>query len=48
MATKLSAAKIATAAGCDMIITNGADPRILYNIADGEKVGTRFLSGGKA
>ena len=48
MATKLSAAKIAVGAGCDMIIANGADPDILYAIADGEKVGTRFIAGGKA
>ena len=47
MATKLSAAKIAVGAGCDMIIANGADPRILYAIADGEKVGPRFIAGGK-
>ena len=46
MATKLSAAQIAVGAGCDMIIANGADPRILYRIADGEKVGTRFIAGG--
>ena len=47
MATKLSAAKVATEAGCDMIIANGSDPKVLYAIADGEKVGTRFVSGGK-
>lgn len=46
MATKLSAARIATAAGCDMIIANGEDPGILYAIADGKNVGTRFLAGG--
>ncbi len=43
MATKLHAAEIATAAGCDMIIANGADPYILYNILDGKAVGTKFL-----
>ena len=42
MATKLRAAQIATAAGCDMIIANGAYPEALYRIADGEAVGTRF------
>ncbi len=47
MATKLSAAKIATSAGCDMIIANGEEPDILYAIAEGKKVGTRFISGGK-
>ena len=42
MATKLRAAQIATGAGCDMVIANGADPEALYHIADGEAVGTRF------
>ena len=44
METKLRAAKIATEAGCDMIIANGADPKILYDITEGESVGTRFYS----
>lgn len=44
MQTKLRAAKIATAGGCDMIITNGAYPDRLYQILDGEAVGTRFYS----
>lgn len=43
MKTKLSAAVIATEAGCDMIIANGADPKILYDIFDGNSVGTKFL-----
>ncbi len=43
MKTKLSAAVIATEAGCDMIIANGADPKILYDIFEGKSVGTRFL-----
>ena len=42
METKLRAAKIATEAGCDMIIANGADPKILYDITEGKSVGTRF------
>lgn len=42
MATKLRAAKIATEAGSDMIIANGASPELLYGIVDGESVGTRF------
>jgi len=44
MATKLHAAQIATESGCDMIITNGADPDCLYRIAGGESVGTRFYA----
>lgn len=42
MATKLRAAKIATEAGADMVIANGASPELLYSIVDGESVGTRF------
>jgi glutamate 5-kinase len=42
MATKLRAAQIATAAGCDMVIANGADPDLLYSIAAGKAVGTKF------
>ena len=42
LATKLRAAGLCMAAGCDMIITNGTRPEDLYRIADGESVGTRF------
>lgn len=42
MKTKLTAAKICTEAGCDMIIANGTRPGLLYDIADGIPVGTRF------
>ena len=44
METKLKAAKIATDAGCDMIIANGAYPEKLYRIIDGLPVGTRFFA----
>ena len=47
MATKLRAAKMATAAGCDMVITNGEHPQNLYDIAEGKAVGTRFVAQGK-
>jgi len=43
MATKLRAAKLVNAAGCDMVITNGERPERLYDIAEGKAVGTRFL-----
>lgn len=43
MATKIEAAKKCTAAGIDMIITNGAHPDLLYKAVEGESVGTRFL-----
>jgi len=42
MITKLKAAKIATTAGIPMMILNGRDPRILYNIFDGQRAGTYF------
>ena len=47
MATKLRAAKLVTQNGCDMIITNGERPRILYDIVAGKPVGTRFLKEGQ-
>lgn len=43
MATKLRAAKMVTAQGCDMVITNGEHPERLYDIAQGNAVGTRFV-----
>jgi glutamate 5-kinase len=43
MTTKLRAAKLVTAQGCDMVIANGERPESLYDIAEGKAVGTRFL-----
>ena len=43
MVTKLHAAQIATAAGCEMVIANGEKPEVLYDIVGGKRVGTRFL-----
>lgn len=42
MATKLTAASIATAAGCKMAICNAKDPRNILRIIAGERVGTVF------
>ena len=42
MKTKLSAARICMEVGCDMIIANGSKPHLLYDIAEGLPVGTRF------
>ena len=42
MATKLRAAQIAVGAGVDMIVANGENPAILYDILEGKPVGTRF------
>ena len=43
MATKLKAAEIAMACGCDMVIANGQRPELLYGIAAGKHTGTRFI-----
>ena len=42
MATKLTAAKIATCSGADMVIANGADVGVLHRIFEGDFVGTLF------
>ena len=42
MATKLTAAKIATVSGADMIIANGNDVGVIHRIFEGEFVGTLF------
>ena len=44
MATKLKAAHIATSAGADMVIANGADFHIIHKILQGRNYGTLFLS----
>ena len=44
MRTKLRAAQICTEKGCDMVIANGADPELLYDICDGKQIGTRFVA----
>lgn len=44
MATKLTAAKIATMSGADMIIANGRDVRILHQIFEGKSIGTLFMA----
>ena len=43
MVTKLKAAQISVQNGCDMIIANGMNPAVLYDIIDGKDVGTRFI-----
>ncbi len=42
MSTKLIAAKIATMSGCDMLIANSEDVRIIHRIIDGRDIGTLF------
>ncbi len=42
MATKVQAAKIATEAGIDTVVMNGNEPKKLYDLLEGKKVGTIF------
>jgi len=42
MITKLQAAKICLACGCDMVIANGNNPNNLYGILEGSRIGTTF------
>jgi glutamate 5-kinase len=45
MITKLNAGKICNEHGCDMIIANGSNPSVLYDIIDGkEALYTRFFA----
>lgn len=44
MITKIHAAQIANAAGIDMIIMNGQDPNIFYDLFENKPVGTIFLA----
>ena len=44
MATKIKAARMATAAGTDVVICQGTIPDVILAIAAGEHVGTRFES----
>lgn len=43
MVTKLKAAEMAMGSGMDMVIANGADPNVLYEIMEGKDIGTRFV-----
>lgn len=43
MATKLTAAKRATSAGCNMVLANGDNPSILMDITSGKEIGTLFI-----
>lgn len=43
MATKLTAAKRAINAGCNMILANGDNPSILLDITEGKEIGTLFI-----
>ena len=47
MSTKINAAKIATEAGIDMVIMNGKDPELLYDLFEDKDIGTIFLGNKK-
>lgn len=47
MATKLTAAQIASAAGVDMVIANGGDFHVIHKITEGRNHGTLFVSESK-
>ena len=47
MITKINAAEIATNAGIDMVILNGRNPAVLYDLFDGKQAGTVFTSKGE-
>jgi glutamate 5-kinase len=42
MATKLQAARLATASGVDVVIASAHEPRVLPRLAAGERIGTYF------
>lgn len=44
MASKLTAAKLVSAAGTDMVIANGEDFRNIHRVIEGQDCGTLFLS----
>ena len=46
MVTKLQAAEICLESGCTMVIANGDNADVLYDILDGRPVGTRFHTNG--
>lgn len=47
MTTKINAAAMATSYGADLIIANGASEKILIQIANGARVGTKFKASKK-
>ncbi len=48
MTTKVAAARLATAAGCTVVVADGRTPRVLERLVGGEPLGTRFLPASRA
>ena len=44
MSAKINAATIATDSGADMVIANSKDVNIIFDILNGDNVGTLFLA----
>ena len=44
MLTKVHASRLAAEAGINAVIANGNDPEIIYDILNGEDVGTLFIA----
>lgn len=44
MVTKVKAAKLLNDSGIDMVIASGDEPTVLFDILEGEKIGTLFVS----
>jgi len=42
MSTKLTAGRIATAAGCTMVICNSTTPEVVVQVLEGQQAGTKF------
>ena len=47
MSTKINAAKIASEAGIDMVIMNGKNPELLYDLFENKEIGTIFKANKK-
>lgn len=43
METKIRAAQLCSQNGTDMIIANGSNPSLLYDILEGKNIGTKFI-----
>ena len=44
MSTKLTAAHIASRSGCDMVICNASDMKIIHDVVNGKNIGTIFCA----
>ncbi|MBE0655072.1 MAG: glutamate 5-kinase, partial [Bacteroidales bacterium] len=44
MSSKIAAARLCAEHEVDMVITNGSDPAIIYDVLEGKDKGTLFLS----